>query len=151
MLLKTRFFILATTTIVAACGNSSDIENTIKAKIKYPDSAKFQRILVNESKTRACAIWNAKNDVGIYGDWEVTSLKKASGQWQIADLKLDPKRCTEEFFKLHDEFLRLSEKVSRMNDAPEKLRQIAKESRDFDHTPPELLKSLVELMRTVVK
>lgn len=151
MLIKTKAILLSITLILSACGKSSDIESVIKANLKYPDSAKFQRILVNESKTRACAVWNAKNSLGIYGDWEVTSFKKASGQWQISDNKFDPKRCTEEFFKLHDEFLRLSEKVSRMNDAPEKLRQLAKEGKDFDHTPPELLKSLVELMRTVVK
>ncbi len=141
--------------LLTACGGNSDVENAIKARLRDPDSAKFQKVLVSKDQTRACAIWNAKNSFGGYGDWEIWRLKKIDGRWKEFNRKGDPEYCTVEYFKLRDELLRSYEKAEKGVDGSDPrdvhLRQLMEGAKDWDWVPPNRLKKLIELSNELIR
>ena len=62
---------------------AEEVRRTIKAVAKDPDSARFDRVLVSEDGDIGCAIWNAKNSFGGYGDGKITEVRKRNGRWEV--------------------------------------------------------------------
>lgn len=71
----------------SACSNDTEIKKAIQINLKDPDSAKFELILISEDQSIACAIWNAKNGFGGYGELEISELRKRDGTWRISQKK----------------------------------------------------------------
>lgn len=64
---KIAFILLAL--LLEACGDESDIQNAVRARLKDPDSAKFgtyQTFKSAKGETFACIEINAKNSMGGY-------------------------------------------------------------------------------------
>jgi hypothetical protein len=97
--------------VIAGCGQQGAIEETIKAHLKDPESAQFRTVLVSKKGDRGCAIWNAKNSFGGYGEWAVTELEKHGGRWQITAANGRADRCTESAYKTWDEYEEASERL----------------------------------------
>lgn len=93
--------------LLAACGEGSKIKDVIRNNLKDPGSANFKDLVVSEDGKRACIVWNAKNSMGGYGDWNIAELKKdglaANGdKWIVKDMKGLSQNCTEISFRKDD-------------------------------------------------
>lgn len=71
---------------LAACSNTSDIEDAVRESLVDPDSAKFGEIVEyteKEGGERACVMVNAKNRMGGYtGESIVMAMKDKEGVWR---------------------------------------------------------------------
>jgi len=88
--------------LLTACGQSSQIENAVRNRLKDPDSVKFKDVVISEKGDRACIVWNAKNSLGGYGSWEVAELQKNASDWTIVDMDGSELNCTPSGFKALD-------------------------------------------------
>lgn len=88
--------------LLTSCGDSSEIKDLIRLNLKDPESAKFEDITFSDDNKRACVVWNAKNGMGGYGDWEITELKRENSEWTIKNLKGFTVNCNETGFKALD-------------------------------------------------
>ena len=80
------------------CGDSSKIKSIIKNELNDPDSAKFKEIVFSKNGEIACISWNARNQVGGYGEWKYTLLFKGNNSfWGVFDdRKANSDTCTKE-------------------------------------------------------
>lgn len=85
-------------TILVGCGDSSKIKFIIKNQLNDPDSAQFKDIIFSKNEEIACISWNAKNQIGGYGEWKYTLLFKGNdSSWEIFnDRKASSDTCTKE-------------------------------------------------------
>lgn len=79
--------------LAVGCGQQGAVESTIKERLKDPNSARFERVVFNKAGDRACAVWNAKNSFGGYGEWTSSELSKEVGYWVITRLEGSPYDC----------------------------------------------------------
>lgn len=90
--MKIAWFILAITVGIAGCDSpafDSSIEKAVRAKLKDPDSAKFENAIVVQ--TRACISVNAKNSYGGYTGATIAHLEKlGSDHWYVETLDGEP-------------------------------------------------------------
>lgn len=68
--------------LLAACGNESEVEKTVLATLKDPDSAKFGKF-TQVSESLACMTVNAKNSMGGYSGDRQAFLEKIKGKWEV--------------------------------------------------------------------
>ena len=72
--------------VLAACSNTSAIEEAVRQNLIDPDSAKFGEIVEYidaDGKAMACVMVNAKNRMGGYtGESIVVAMKTSDGEWQ---------------------------------------------------------------------
>ena len=94
-----KYLQLALAFVVAGCGQQGEIENAIKARLKDPSSAQFKHVLIDRSGNVACAVWNAKNSFGGYGEWAASELEKRSDGWTVSVDKSNVSFCTVERYK----------------------------------------------------
>ena len=84
--MKNHVLLLAAACLLAACSNTSDIEEAVRENLIDPDSAKFGEIIEYtdaDGDTMACVMVNAKNRMGGYtGESIVTVMKTADGDWR---------------------------------------------------------------------
>jgi|GEM_PF-1855615 hypothetical protein len=82
---------------LSACGESTEMQNVIKPKLKDPDSAKFGKhsvIATKSGATFACMTVNAKNSMGGYaGDKQATLYKGKNGWVHIGFLDMNQETC----------------------------------------------------------
>lgn len=87
---------------LASCGDSSKIKDVVRQNLKDPGSAQFKDTIFSADNKRACIVWNAKNSMGGYGDWDVAELKKENSEWTVKDMKGSEQNCSETGFKALD-------------------------------------------------
>ena len=97
-----RTVVLLLPIFLAACGQSGQIEKAVREQLKDPDSAKFKDMVISSDGNRACIVWNAKNSLGGYGDWDVAELEKVESGWKITRIKGQEDNCTPSGFKALD-------------------------------------------------
>lgn len=102
--------------LTAGCGQQGAVEDAIKEQLKDPGSAKFRTVLISKREDRACAIWNAKNSMGGYGEWTVTELEKGYSGWTVTAMEGRGDRCTEAAFKTWDRYEEASEATRKLLD-----------------------------------
>lgn len=90
-------------------GNESEIKELVRSNLKDPSSAQFKDAVVCANDTRASIVWNAKNSMGGYGDWDVAELVKIDSKWTVVTLKGDPNYC-EEYSLKNPEILKVVSK-----------------------------------------
>lgn len=94
--MKLLTLILATAVCATGCDNKffdSDIKKAVRAELKDPDSAKFEREI--KIGNRACVLVNSKNSYGGYTGAKVTHLRRhESGEWDPNPYNIGP--CTKE-------------------------------------------------------
>lgn len=83
------FFMLIAVALLAACGNSPqmDIENAIRSQLKDPTSAVFKDLRISKGGRYACVSWNARNGFGGYGDWSTARLRLRESGWGIKEIE----------------------------------------------------------------
>jgi hypothetical protein len=89
--------------MLAACGDEAKFKDLVRDQLKDPGSANFKDVKVSANGKRACILWNAKNSMGGYGNWEVAEFSKADAGWSLKTLKGIVDDCSEEGFKAIDE------------------------------------------------
>jgi hypothetical protein len=87
---------------LVACGDGSKIKDAVRQNLKDPGSAKFNDTIISSDAKRACIVWNAKNSMGGYGDWDVAELKNIDSKWIIIKMKGNSENCSENAFKALD-------------------------------------------------
>lgn len=88
--------------VLTACGDTSKIKDVVRQNLKDPGSAEFKDTVFSADNKRACIVWNAKNSMGGYGDWDVAELKKENSEWIVKDMKGSELNCSETGFKALD-------------------------------------------------
>lgn len=88
--------------VLTSCGDDSKIKDVVRQKLKDPGSAQFKDTIFSADNNRACIVWNAKNSMGGYGDWDVAELKKGNTEWIVKELKGSKYNCSEIGFKALD-------------------------------------------------
>lgn len=98
---KTTLTIITVAALISGCGNNTEslITDAIKNRLKDPQSAQFKDIKLSKSGNRACIIWNAKNSMGGYGEWNIASLKLNNDKWEVVDMATYSSDCNEGGFK----------------------------------------------------
>jgi len=71
--------------LVSACSDENSIKDAITNTLIDPDSVQFKEISISSQNKSSCVIWNAKNAMGGYSDWNRTIFMKYSGKWVITD------------------------------------------------------------------
>lgn len=99
--------VLMVSALIGGCsgtsGDESAIKTAVKRNLKDPDSAKFEQMSLSEDKKRACIVWNAKNSMGGYGDWQIAKLEKSDAEWKVTALEGGQSyECVESGFKALD-------------------------------------------------
>ena len=70
---------------MSGCGESSKIQEAIRASLIDSDSAKFGKMsLVKNNK--ACMTVNSKNSMGGYTGDQQALLKKSENKWEVLDI-----------------------------------------------------------------
>ena len=87
---------------LASCGDSSKIKDVVRQNLKDPGSAQFKDTIFSPDNKRACIVWNAKNSMGGYGNWDVAELKKENSEWTVTEMKGSEEDCSETGFKALD-------------------------------------------------
>ncbi len=87
---------------LASCGDSSRIKDLVRQNLKDPGSAQFKDTIFSADKKRACIIWNAKNSMGGYGDWDVAELKMENSGWAVKNMEGSEQNCSETGFRALD-------------------------------------------------
>ena len=156
MIFRRHFWCIFVIIFLFGCGNTGDIEKVIKKDLNDPDSFKLKMVLVSKDATRACIIWNAKNQLGGYGNWRITGLRRTDGAWEvsdagISDAGMDPRLCTEDFYKLRDELRALEVQLLKREDLPNSIRAIIYKTRDLKYEDPEIMKKTLVTMRGFAK
>jgi hypothetical protein len=101
--MKLLFPLLGVALALSACSQRGDVETAIKDLLRDPDSAKFRAVVVNKPGNRACAVFNARNAFGGYGEWTVFELRKRDTGWQVSNKDFPAAQCTEAYFALEDQ------------------------------------------------
>lgn len=102
--------------LIVGCGKSKEelqaealqktsavVKEVVKAQLKDPESAQFKAVVISDSGEQACALWNAKNSMGGYGDWQVAWLHNKDSKWNVSILDLRDGllfQCADPAFKL---------------------------------------------------
>ena len=99
--------VLMVSALIGGCsgtsGDESAIKTAVKRNLKDPDSAKFEQMSLSEDKKRACIVWNAKNSMGGYGEWQIAKLEKSDAEWKVTALEGGQSyECVESGFKALD-------------------------------------------------
>ncbi len=95
-------FLLPITFFLASCGDGSKIKDVVRQNLKDPESAQFKEAVFSADKKRACIIWNAKNSMGGYGEWDVAELKIENSEWTIKNMEGSERNCSETDFTALD-------------------------------------------------
>ncbi len=90
------------TVLLSACSNSSSFKDLVRDRLNDPDSAKFKDDSVASNGLRGCILWNAKNRMGGYGEWQIAEFKKLDGTWIVVTLDGLEENCTEIGFQAID-------------------------------------------------
>ena len=124
------------------CGDSSEIKSIIKNELNDPDSAKFKEIVFSKNGEIACISWNARNQVGGYGEWKYTLLFKGNNSfWGVFDdRKANSDTCTKEGIEKE-----LSVIVAGNNAYKEAISLLEKKGKDYS-TCKILVKKYIELV-----
>ena len=96
-------------------GNESEIKELVRSNLKDPESAQFKEAVVCADEMRASILWNAKNSMGGYGDWEAAEFVKIYDEWKVVKLNGGPNYC--DGFSLRDP--KIIEAVSKGMEHPE--------------------------------
>ena len=91
--------IFPTMLALVACGSGSEIKDAVRQHLKDPASVQFKETVISESGHRACVVWNAKNSMGGYGNWDIAVLKKDGSSWVVIDMEGEASQCTESGFR----------------------------------------------------
>jgi len=106
------FMLFVGSQILISCGSvEGEFTNLLKSRLKGPSSLMISKVTVNSKQTYACAVWNAKNSYGGYGEGSITSFKKESRSWAIREFSADVKLCQLSYFNAIDEHYRLYEEL----------------------------------------
>ena len=97
-----RITLLFVSSALAACGEESRIKDVVKHRLKDPESAQFKDTIYSPDGKRACLIWNAKNSMGGYGNWNIAELKKMESEWIVNNLDGSKYNCSDAGFKALD-------------------------------------------------
>jgi hypothetical protein len=101
--MKKLFVLLPLALMLSACGGEeSKIKNVVQQNLKDPSSVQFKDVVISENGWRACIIWNAKNSMGGYGDWNVAELRKIGSEWTAHEMNGSSSNCSESAFKAID-------------------------------------------------
>lgn len=100
--MKNPFLILSFVFFLTSCGDSSDIKEQVRQHLKDPGSAQFKDEIFSTDKKRACIVWNSKNSMGGYGDWNVAELTKKTSGWVVTEMEGSKKNCSEIGFSALD-------------------------------------------------
>lgn len=91
--MKPNLTLLGGALLLAACSNTSAIQEAVKENLLDPDSAKFGDIIEytsDDGDKRACVEVNAKNRMGGYvGDKVFLAMQTESGGWAAMSLDRD--------------------------------------------------------------
>lgn len=87
---------------LASCGDSSKIQDVVRQNVKDPGSAQFKDTIFSADNKRACIVWNAKNGMGGYGDWDVAEIRKGNSEWTVKNMSGSKQNCSETGFKALD-------------------------------------------------
>lgn len=87
---------------LSACGDGSKVKDVVRQNLKDPGSAQFKDNVFSADNKRSCIVWNAKNSMGGYGDWNVAELKKENSEWVLKNSKGRENNCSETGFKALD-------------------------------------------------
>jgi len=131
----------------SACSNDTEIKKAIQINLKDPNSAKFELILISEDQSIACAIWNAKNGFGGYGELEISELRKRDGTWRISQKKIDRDLCNSEIYKIRDEIKRREGELLKSDKTPSELKELIRNSQDVEYESPMLMRAELEALR----
>jgi len=80
-----KFSIIATALILAACGQESAIQKSVRGSLKDPESAKFGESTVLDNKF-ACMTVNAKTAWVVTREIRQALLVKKDGEWIVAEI-----------------------------------------------------------------
>ena len=84
---------------LSACSDSSNLKGLVKQQLNDPSSANFKDEVFSDDGKRACLIFNAKNKMGGYGNWNVAEFKKVGGNWTIISLEGKTSNCSKVAFE----------------------------------------------------
>jgi hypothetical protein len=149
--MRNLFAIVLSAVLISACGESDAVKDTIKRVLRDPDSVRFKRVLVSGDGKIACAVWNAKNGFGGYGDIEISELRKVDGAWKISDKKISVDLCEEDFYKIRDDLRKLQLKILASDKAPENLKNIIKKSMNLEYENPTSMRESLEIAKKYVE
>lgn len=139
---------------VTACGNTdSQIESLIRDRLLDSNSAQFKTIVKSASGSRACAIWNAKNTMGGYIEWQYTKFSKSGGNWVISKVKEDSEFCTKEYLYWQDEYDKYSNLLMGLKDSDEGTKELQlriKRLETVDALPEDLLVKIVGSLKVYI-
>ncbi len=113
--MKPTFLYIAVAFFLVACSERSDVEETVRARLKDPASAQFKDFVVSDSSNFACIVWNARNSMGGYGDWDIAELKRENSQWQITKMRGSVENCTAEGLKSKESTAQFWEDIKDVN------------------------------------
>ncbi len=148
--MKSLAALLAACALSACSDPESGVKSAIKSVLKDPESARFDVVLVSARKDRACAVWNAKNSLGGYGEWTVSQLRRQDSTWTLSQVPLPREQCTTEFFRLKDESVDLTEKLLASDRIPQATKVTLRNGLLIEHEDPALLRQSVEVMRVLL-
>lgn len=98
-----KFALLFSVLFIASCGDSSELKSLITERLTDPESVQFRDVVISENKQRACVVWNARNRMGGYGDWQLAEFEKIDSQWTATSLDGIYVDCTQAYFQMLDE------------------------------------------------
>jgi hypothetical protein len=141
-------FLLA---LVACSGAHTKIEDAVRNRLNDPESARFKGLVQNELGNKACIAWNAKNQLGGYGDWKYAELEYVNSVWTITNMEQDPRLCTAEFFRLRDELVKLNDELMHMDGVPENIRAQTEEEKNIKYYNPEMIGNEVAALKNYIR
>lgn len=81
---------------LAGCGERSEIEDAVRARLKDPSSAQFGTLVfLTPSRSHACIEVNAKNSLGGYVGTKIMQLQKSNGIWEVTSFDQVASNCKE--------------------------------------------------------
>lgn len=90
--------IIGCTLLLMGCswgGNEGEAKDAVRQHLKDPESVKFKDFVISKSGNYACVIWNARNSMGGYGEWEIAELKKIRSKWGVVRMSGSEDNCTQ--------------------------------------------------------
>ena len=100
---------------LVACGENAKIESAVRENLKDPASAQFKDVVISASGNFACKVWNSKNSMGGYGDWDIAELKKIASGWVVTKMQGSQQHCTADHFKSRDDTRKFYEDIRDIN------------------------------------
>lgn len=105
--MKKFFIVFPILAALDGCGQQSKIEAAVKEQLTDPASAQFKDLVMSQSGNHACIVWNARNRMGGYGDWDIAELKKTGDGWTVLRIQGNEVNCTAENLRFLDTFDKL--------------------------------------------